>query len=490
MAINITDGFNLTYAVPIDYRMVVANSTDRTSIVYKYDGLKVFQQDNRQNYIWNSTTSTWTLDYPTMITGTGSLNYVPKVTGFSASTGGVITGNSVIYNTGTLVGINTNDPKSSLQVNPSAGQPITIGGREGTDTKISYNWWYNSGDAYFNSSIGAGQLSFGDNGEVKLRTRVPSGTFVDGISVLGSTVSIASTLKFTNLANTRIHSDGSTLHFYVYGNDALSLTDDGYVYANGGNGIYLSGNGDGVFVDSYSSTNVNIQRLTGGNTYIGGQTRLINGTTTAPALSFSASTNTGIFSPAVGQIAISANGVSMSMFTNKDFFANIHSTGGGTANHLNPSISSGTYSPVAVVISNCSSVTHPDLAYWCRVGNVVTVSGRVTVDPTNISVNTSFRLTIPISYNNMFGISSYAPFSGSWSDETWRLNGVGQTKNTALSGDTCSIEATVSASDVPYALFSFYATQTTSRVVHYTYQYVLGGGPYVIPGGGGGGGGA
>ena len=59
--------------------------------------------------------------------------------------------------------------------------------------------------------------------------------------------------------------------------------------------------------------------------------------------------------------------------------------------------------------------------------------------------------------------------------------------STILSGDTCAIEAT-SVSNTPYALFSFYATQTISRFIHYTYQYVLGGGPYVIPGGGGGGG--
>ena len=94
--------------------------------------------------------------------------------------------------------------------------------------------------------------------------------------------------------------------------------------------------------------------------------------------------------------------------TNIDLFANIHNTGGGTAGHLNPSISSGTYSPVASGLVNCA-VTHTDNAYWLRVGNVVTVSGRVSVDPTNVSTNTQFRLTIPISYSNMFGINTFSP---------------------------------------------------------------------------------
>ena len=110
MAINITDGFNVLKGTPgatfsdsspIDSRMVVANSTARSSLLYKYDGMKVFQQDNRLTYIWNSGTSTWSID--TLVGGTGSLNYIPKVT----STSPYLTyGTSSIYASGSAVGIN------------------------------------------------------------------------------------------------------------------------------------------------------------------------------------------------------------------------------------------------------------------------------------------------------------------------------------------------------------------------------------------------
>ena len=63
MAINITDGFNLNYAAPVDYRMVVANSTARLALTYKYDGLKVFQLDTRVSYIWNpSGSGNWNIE--------------------------------------------------------------------------------------------------------------------------------------------------------------------------------------------------------------------------------------------------------------------------------------------------------------------------------------------------------------------------------------------------------------------------------------------
>ena len=54
MSINITDGFNINFAAPVDYRMVTANSTTRLAIAYKYDGLKVFQLDNQSLIIENN----------------------------------------------------------------------------------------------------------------------------------------------------------------------------------------------------------------------------------------------------------------------------------------------------------------------------------------------------------------------------------------------------------------------------------------------------
>jgi len=64
MAINIIDGFYLGNSIPLDPRVVAADAATRTSITYKYDGLRVFQQDTRESWIWNSSSSTWSMDVP------------------------------------------------------------------------------------------------------------------------------------------------------------------------------------------------------------------------------------------------------------------------------------------------------------------------------------------------------------------------------------------------------------------------------------------
>jgi hypothetical protein len=104
MAINIIEGFYLGSSTPIDSRFVVASATDRTSIVYKYDGLKVFQTDTRETWVWNSGTSTWDLEGSSNTSGSGTQNYVTK---WLSST---VLGTSSLFATGSNVGINTVNP--------------------------------------------------------------------------------------------------------------------------------------------------------------------------------------------------------------------------------------------------------------------------------------------------------------------------------------------------------------------------------------------
>ena len=105
------------------------------------------------------------------------------------------------------------------------------------------------------------------------------------------------------------------------------------------------------------------------------------------------------------QVTISANttvNINNGIIRGNDFHNNALTQGGASGQDIR----SGTYTPTLTNVSNSSNL----VAYtsqWMRVGNVVTVSGRVSVDPTNVSTNTQFRLTIPISYSNMFGINRY-----------------------------------------------------------------------------------
>ena len=62
MSINLVDNFSINSDLPIDSRLVVDDQPSRESIEYKYDGLRVFQLDNRIHYIWNTNTDSWEED--------------------------------------------------------------------------------------------------------------------------------------------------------------------------------------------------------------------------------------------------------------------------------------------------------------------------------------------------------------------------------------------------------------------------------------------
>lgn len=59
MPISLLNNFDINVSTPIDSRIVVTNSSSRDSILYKYDGLTVFQTDTRQSWTWNSSSATW-----------------------------------------------------------------------------------------------------------------------------------------------------------------------------------------------------------------------------------------------------------------------------------------------------------------------------------------------------------------------------------------------------------------------------------------------
>jgi hypothetical protein len=67
MAYSIITNFDVNTQLPIDSRLIATCSAARLTISgstpsYVYDGLKVFQTDDRGVYTWNSSSSTWSLD--------------------------------------------------------------------------------------------------------------------------------------------------------------------------------------------------------------------------------------------------------------------------------------------------------------------------------------------------------------------------------------------------------------------------------------------
>jgi hypothetical protein len=60
-------------------------------------------------------------------------------------------------------------------------------------------------------------------------------------------------------------------------------------------------------------------------------------------------------------------------------------------------IEEGTYTPTFTNTANVSSFGTVNSASYMRVGDMVTVSGRVYINPISANINTQFRMTLPIS---------------------------------------------------------------------------------------------
>lgn len=80
--ISVITNFDTNGTFPLDPRIVATNSTMRDSITYKYEGLKVYVEQDQKTYTWNGTS--WTQDSNGIYGGSGSL-----VGNTVVSTGGI-----------------------------------------------------------------------------------------------------------------------------------------------------------------------------------------------------------------------------------------------------------------------------------------------------------------------------------------------------------------------------------------------------------------
>lgn len=76
----------------------------------------------------------------------------------------------------------------------------------------------------------------------------------------------------------------------------------------------------------------------------------------------------------------------------------LHNNAGSVTGTTNQYLASGTYTPTFTSLANIGS-TLAQSTSWIRVGNVVHVTGAVSVDPTSASTYTSFGISLPIASN-------------------------------------------------------------------------------------------
>jgi hypothetical protein len=282
MAINISEQFIVNVALPVDSRIVASNSTALNAIAFKYDGLKVFQQDTRETYVWNESLTNWILDG---VSGSGENNNVLKWNGGLTS--------SNISSIGQFVGINTNNPVANLQID-GTGQPFVI--QKDNGTIIANNWYNDGSDQFFNNSQGSGAIKFRSNGEIWILSRDASGAAIN--STDGSTFSAVATFNINSIVLRKNTDFNTGARIRANTTSSASSPDYSWVTSNT-TGLFLSSsNSIGISINSSRQAIINATGLLlSQNTSISGPSAKLHidsGNGASSFLKFTAGTTTGI----------------------------------------------------------------------------------------------------------------------------------------------------------------------------------------------------
>jgi hypothetical protein len=331
MAINISEQFIVNVALPVDSRIVASNSTDRDAIVYKYDGLRVFLQDERKTYVWNESSSTWTL---AELGGSGDPNYIARWSsslGLTASPLYAVNGTS---NVSGKVGINTNSPASEFQINGDGGssQPFVV--QKDNGTMIAHNWYNDGSDQFFNSAGGSGAVKFRSNGEIWILTRNGGTSAInssDGDFTNASAVFRSDSISLTK--NTTFNTGGSPVssaRIRATNSFSNAATPDYTWFGNDTTGFFHpSNNVIGITVGGTRRAIINATGfLLSQNTSISGpaaRLHIDNGGTIPSIIKFTAGTTTGTGVNNGFDIGINTGGfpIFVSRYNNQPFLFNI-----------------------------------------------------------------------------------------------------------------------------------------------------------------------
>lgn len=301
MAINIIDGFFLGSGKAIDSRFSVENISERDSIVYKYDGLKVFVSSNRITYVWNANTVSWDVDN-SGTSGSGQEGYVSRWSNSSTI------GTSSIYATSSFVGINTTNPLSILQLNNGSSSPLSLNIQNDSGV-VGYNWYYSSGDNRFSSSKKSTKLEMTNLTGLSVQVRATSsvswtrfleinnssgynflrnsenGNFISGsVSVNPSSTSVEYTPFQLMSVEGTFRSNSSLYKKVTY------LTYNGSSYSRQ-SGFYYDGTYIATQANASATTTYNIQNNE--NNVIVNSTSLTPGTLVLPTLPVNSTRETG-----------------------------------------------------------------------------------------------------------------------------------------------------------------------------------------------------
>jgi hypothetical protein len=329
------------------------------------------------------------------LTGSGTTNYVAKWT-----PSGTVLGNSQLYDNGTNVGIGTPSPAYKFVVSNSSTvgmefDPGTI--VSGTNRLLSYN---RATSAYVNYEILASNIILTPSANVGIGNTTPS-----------YKLDVSGTARFTGnvLASNVINLIGAENNSAkIKAGKFLSIADDGFSVGINytSDSIPLAGFLVNINGDTYNHGNITLRsayNLTWGGAY-GANIPTISGTSGSGSNGFlqfyPAGSTSGVKMALrrTGQLALTSY-TSSSAFTGTAV-ATLAVDAAGDLITIAPQqvTASGTYTPTWTGLANVTSVTAFSCQYM-RVGDTVTVSGWVTIDPVSDNTPTSLSFSLPINSN-------------------------------------------------------------------------------------------
>jgi hypothetical protein len=297
----IIDGFTVNTAQPIDDRLVTSGTASRNAILYKYNGLRVYDTYEKQPYVWNG--SIWTSENSSTvtITGTTTTGYIPIFNGTSQVTNSLIS-QIVVGNTNYINIANGNNTLYSLKVS---------GTIDATTFKGSANGLYNIPGA---AIIGVVEVS-------KLSPKISPVS--NEIYILKSGISTPEWTALSSLPAGSLPASVPKLDIssVVDGMQALYMSfgtiDGKYKY-------YQCASGDAFRFIPKTTAGVE-----------GAQLQVPSGTETNPAIAFSTGKNTGIYKVGSNLLGISVGGKEAARFTNVGAIIKSTSTAESTLKVLN-----------------------------------------------------------------------------------------------------------------------------------------------------------
>ena len=363
MSIQIIDGFKLNLSKPIDTRMVAANESVRNNIQYKYDGLRVFDLNDKKGYVWYD--NTWNLDSSGGVIGGGSggsLGTPNKLLKISNDGLSVSETNILHSNDNVSIGSTYVDSDYRLYV---VGGIKTDGNLEATYLKGNGNNITDI-DAYkiTDGKLALARLTNGTPNQVLITNANNTPTWVDQNTLVVSNINVSNDATDSNqfitfVANSgsqglRLHNSGNNQLAYNPSNSQLLLTNLGsnikpsYSFLNAtGTGMYNSNglgisfnsterikiDGTAIYLSKPDGTNgINVDNTriffgpVGSNNTYNPMIRLQNvvgtGSPATPDYTWSWDDNTGIFHPTQGVVGISSYGSEVARFTNTGLSVN------------------------------------------------------------------------------------------------------------------------------------------------------------------------